>query len=139
MMTNNTNRSERAQRKRDYETYEELESVIEELNESVDAIIVEGARDKKGLRALGITTTILMCSRTPDTAFIDELRSNYKRVVILTDYDRAGKRFNKRLTTRLEHEGIKVENAFRSKIGRILGLRGMKDIESVNALTKRLL
>ncbi len=136
---NNNNRSERAQQKRDFETYAELESVIEELNESVDAIIVEGARDKKGLRELGITKAILMCSTKPDTAFIDDLRSRYKRVAILTDYDRAGKRFNKRLTVRLEHESIKVETKFRSKIGRILGLRGMRDIESVNALKKRLL
>jgi len=136
---NNNNRSERAQQKRDFETYAELESVIEELNESVDAIIVEGARDKAGLRELGITKAILMCSTKPDTAFIDDLRSRYKRVAILTDYDRAGKRFNKRLTVRLEHESIKVETKFRSKIGRILGLRGMRDIESVNALKKRLL
>lgn len=136
---NNNDRSERAQQKRDYETYAELESVIEELNESVDAIIVEGARDKLGLRELGVTKAILMCSAKPDTAFIDDLRSKYKRVAILTDFDRAGKRFNKRLTARLEREGIKVENTFRSKIGRILGLRGMKDIESVNALKKRLL
>ena len=136
---NNNNRSERAQQKRDFETYAELESVIEELNESLDAIIVEGARDKKGLRELGITKAILMCSTKPDTAFIDDLRSRYKRVAILTDYDRAGKRFNKRLTVRLEHESIKVETKFRSKIGRILGLRGMRDIESVNALKKRLL
>ena len=135
----NNNRSERAQQKRDFETYAELESVIEELNESVDAIIVEGARDKEGLRELGITKEILMCSTKPDTAFIDELRSKYKRVAILTDYDREGKRFNKRLTLRLEHEGIKVETTFRGRIGRILGLRGMRAIESVNALKKRVL
>jgi 5S rRNA maturation endonuclease (ribonuclease M5) len=136
---NNTDRSERAQQKRDIETYAELESVIEELNESVDAIIVEGARDKKGLRELGITKEILMCSTKPDTAFIDDLRSRYKRVAILTDYDRAGKRFNKRLIARLERDGVKVETTFRSRIGQILGLRGMRDIESVNALKKRLL
>jgi 5S rRNA maturation endonuclease (ribonuclease M5) len=136
---NNTDRSERAQQKRDIETYAELESVIEELNESVDAIIVEGVRDKKGLRELGITKEILMCSTKPDTAFIDDLRSRYKRVAILTDYDRAGKRFNKRLIARLERDGVKVETTFRSRIGQILGLRGMRDIESVNALKKRLL
>lgn len=132
------NRPNRTLQRMDCETYEELERVIQEMDDFVDAIIVEGIRDKEALEALGITKEIVMCSSKPDTEFVDYLSSRHKKVTILTDYDRAGKEFNKKLSTRLEHAGIKVENQYRGRIGRILGLRGMRDIESVNSLKKRI-
>ena len=132
------NKSNRAQQKRDYETYTKLESVLQEMDDAVDAIVVEGIRDKTALKELGITKEIVMCSSRPDNHFVDYLSRSYKCVTILTDYDRAGKKFNKKLSTQLERSGVRVDNRFREKIGRILGLRGMRDIESVNALKKRL-
>jgi 5S rRNA maturation endonuclease (ribonuclease M5) len=133
------NKSSRPQYTLDYETYTELERVIEEMDDSVDAVIVEGVRDKAALEELGITKEIVMCSSRPDTEFVDYLSSRYKRVTILTDYDRAGKSVNKRLIARLERAGVKVDNQYRERIGWILGLRGMKDIESVNSLKKRII
>lgn len=133
------NKSNRALQKLDFETYMELESVIREMDDFVDAIVVEGVRDKAALEGLGVTKEIVTCASKPDTWFIDYLHSRHKRVTILTDYDKAGKKFNKKLTARLEHAGIKVENQYRGRIGRILGLRGMRDIESVNSLKKRLI
>jgi 5S rRNA maturation endonuclease (ribonuclease M5) len=133
------NKSGRPQYTLDCETYTELERVIEELDDSVDAVIVEGVRDKTALEELGITKEIVMCSSWPDTEFVDYLSSRYRRVTILTDYDRAGKSVNKRLIARLERAGVKVDNRYRERIGRILGLRGMKDIESVNSLKKRII
>ena len=133
------NKSSRPQYTLDYETYTDLEHVIEELDDSVDAVIVEGVRDKAALEELGITKEIVMCSSRPDTEFVDYLCSRYKRVTILTDYDRAGKSVNKRLIARLERAGVKVDNRYRERIGRILGLRGMKDIEAVNSLKKRII
>jgi 5S rRNA maturation endonuclease (ribonuclease M5) len=132
------NKSDRTLQRMDFETYEELESVIQEMEDFVDAIIVEGIRDKEALEELGITKEIVMCSSKPDTEFIDYLCSRHKKVTILTDYDRAGKAFNKKLSARLERAGIKVENQYRGRIGRILGLRGMRCIESVNGLKKRI-
>ena len=130
------NKSDRTLQRMDCETYEELESVIQELDGFVDAIIVEGIRDKEALEELGITKEIVMYSSKPDTEFVDYLSSRHKKVTILTDYDRAGKEFNKKLSARLEHAGVKVENQYRGRIGRILGLRGMRCIESVNSLKK---
>jgi len=132
------NKSDRTLQRMDCETYEELESVIQELDGFVDAIIVEGIRDKEALEELGITKEIVMYSSKPDTEFVDYLSSRHKKVTILTDYDRAGKEFNKKLSIRLEHAGVKVENQYRGRIGRILGLRGMRCIESVNSLKKRI-
>jgi len=129
---------DRTLQRMDCETYEELERVIQEMEDFVDAIIVEGIRDKEALEELGITKEIVMCSSKPDTEFVDYLSSRHKKVTILTDYDRAGKEFNKKLSVRLERAGIKVENQYRGRIGRILGLRGMRCIESVNSLKKRI-
>jgi len=132
------NKLDRTLQRMDCETYEELERVIQELDDFVDAIIVEGIRDKEALEELGITKEIVLCSSRPDTEFVDYLSSRHKKVTILTDYDRAGKEFNKKLSARLERSGIKVDNQYRGRIGKILGLRGMKCIESVNSLKKRI-
>lgn len=123
----------------DYRTYTELEDVMQEMDGLVDAIIVEGIHDKVALEELGITKEIVLCSSKSHTEFIDYIRSRHKKVVILTDYDRTGKRINKKLSLWLERAGIKVEKRYRDEVGRILGLRGMRSIEAVNALKKRIL
>ena len=132
------NKSNRTNQRMDHKTYAELECVIQEMDDFVDAVIVEGIHDKEALEELGITKEILMCSSKPYGDFVDYLSSRHKKVVILTDYDRTGKRINKKLSTWLEREGIKVEKRHREEVGRILGFRGMKSIESVNSLKKRI-
>ena len=132
------NKSNRTNQRMEHETYAELESVIQEMNDFVDAVVVEGIHDREALEELGIKKEILMCSSKSYSDFVDYLSSRHKKVVILTDYDRTGKRINKKLSTWLEREGIKVERRYREEVGRILGLRGMKSIESVNSLKKRI-
>ncbi len=126
-------------RKEDYKTYQELENVVREMDDFVDAVVVEGARDKEALKEMGITKEIAMYSSGFSyVELVDYLRSRHKCVAILTDFDRAGKRFNKKLRAGLEHEDVKVERMYREKIGRILGFRGMKCIESINSFRKRI-
>jgi len=132
------NKTNRAMRKADYETYLELESVVQEMDDFVDAVVVEGAHDKEALVEMGITKEIAMYSSGFSYVdFVDYLRSRHKRVAILTDYDRAGKRFNKKLTAGLERAGVKVEKRYREEIGRILGFRGIKCIESMNSFRNK--
>ncbi|MDI6810415.1 MAG: toprim domain-containing protein [archaeon] len=132
------NKSNRTNQRMDHKTYAELESVIQEMDYFVDAIIVEGIHDREALEELGITKEILACSSKPYCDFVGYLSSRHKKVVILTDYDRTGKRINKKLSSWLEREGIKVEKRYRDEVGRILGFRGMRSIESVNSLKKRI-
>ncbi len=88
---------------------------------------------------MGITKEIAMYSSGFSyVELVDYLRSRLKCVAILTDFDRAGKSFNKKLSAGLEREGVKVEWRYREKIGRILGFRGMKCIESINSFRKRI-
>ncbi|MHC1577085.1 MAG: toprim domain-containing protein, partial [Candidatus Methanospirareceae archaeon] len=128
--------------KRDYEAYQiyqALESLVQEMDDFVDAVVVEGARDKAALRGLGTTKEILMCCSGFSCArLVDYLGSKYKkkRVAILTDYDRAGNGFNKKLSARLEREGVRVERRFREAVGRILKARGMQCVESINSFRR---
>jgi len=132
------NKTNKAMRKEDYEAYLELESVVQEMDDFVDAVVVEGAHDKEALKGIGITKEIVTYSSGFSYAdFVDYLRSRHRKVAILTDYDRAGKRFNKKLSARLECEGVKVEKQYREEIGRILGFRGMKSIESINSFRNK--
>lgn len=104
----------RAERARDYEAYVELCDVIREMDDFVDAIVVEGVHDREALEALGVTKEIATYSAGFSYAgFVDYLMNRYRRIAILTDYDRAGKRLNRRLTGSLERAGVKVENQYR--------------------------
>ena len=133
------NKSNRTIRRDDHETYTELASVVQEMDDSVDAVVVEGMHDKEALKEMGITKEIAMYSSSgfSHVEFVDCLRRRHTCVAILTDYDRAGKRYNKKLVALLEREGVKVEKRYREEIGKILGLRGMKSIESINSLRNR--
>ncbi len=127
-----------AERARDYEAYIELCEVVQEMASAVDAIIVEGVHDRDALEELGVTTNIEVYSVGFNYAsFVEHLMERYRRVTILTDYDRAGKSLNRRLTARLEREGVKVDRYYRDKIGRILGFRGIRTIEAITSLTRR--
>ncbi len=128
----------RAERAKDCEAYIELCEVIQEMDGSVDAIIVEGVHDRDALEELGVTVNIEIYSAGFNyTSFVEYLMNRYRCVTILTDYDSAGKRLNRRLTARLEREGVKVERYYRDRIGKILGFRGIRNIEAIASLTRR--
>ncbi len=70
---------------------EELLDEIRELSEEGVPILVEGEKDSKSLRELGISGPIYQISSDKKTAlnFLEGL-SGHARVLILTDFDRAG-------------------------------------------------
>lgn len=84
-----------------------LENLIEELRNSKSPIIVEGKKDEKALRSLGITN-IHPISRKPIQKFAEEIALKYKEVIILTDIDKEGKKLLARLLEAFDRLGIKV-------------------------------
>ncbi|MHC1579876.1 MAG: toprim domain-containing protein [Candidatus Alkanophagales archaeon] len=131
----------RSRSRQDYLVYKELELIIEEMNREVDAVIVEGSHDRAALEEMGFRKDMLLYSESKlsDGDFVELVSKKYERVVILTDYDRDGKYFNKKLSERLQQCGVCVEHTYRDKIGKLLGLCGIRDIESMSALRKRFL
>ena len=111
-----------------------LMEIIEELryeNNCGIPIIVEGKRDIQSLRKLGIEGIIISISKTPLFKIADELREeNIKEVILLTDFDRAGRRYAKDITAELESKKIKVNRSFRRDILKY-SKGSLKDIEGL--------
>jgi 2,5-diamino-6-(ribosylamino)-4(3H)-pyrimidinone 5'-phosphate reductase len=111
-----------------------LMEVIEELKEEAERgipILVEGKKDIKSLRNLGVEGTFVMVSRTPVFEIADEfIENNIREVILLTDFDRRGRKYAKVIVEELQGRGIKVNTEIRKKI--IKYSHGdLKDIESL--------
>ncbi|MDX5990271.1 hypothetical protein E6P09_17295 (plasmid) [Haloferax mediterranei ATCC 33500] len=101
------------------------------MSRAVDAAIVEGQNDRRGLRAAGFEKRIYTCSEAgrlvPFATQIDE-----EEVVILTDFDPAGRKLNARLRELLADSQVSPE--WRRKVGALLTPYDRRDIESLNNL-----
>ncbi|MBW9220749.1 toprim domain-containing protein [Methanothermococcus sp. SCGC AD-155-M21] len=111
-----------------------LMEILDELhyeNSCGIPIIVEGKRDIQSLRKLGIEGTIISISKTPIFKLVDELREeNIKEIILLTDFDRAGRQYAKDIIVELESKKIKVNRSFRRGILKY-SKGALKDIEGL--------
>ena len=89
-----------------------LDEWINELQQTDQLILVEGEKDKAALNALSITN-VLTVSKTPIHKIIEEVVKRNKRVVILTDLDREGKKYYATLRHQLQKQGVKIDTTFR--------------------------
>jgi 5S rRNA maturation endonuclease (ribonuclease M5) len=75
------------------ESYEDIKKKIIELqdeNRSIP-IIVEGEKDIEALKKLGINGVIISLNKGISlTDFCDKIAQDYKKIIILTDWDRKG-------------------------------------------------
>ena len=112
---------------------QKLIEVIEELkyeNSLGIPIIVEGKRDVQSLRKLGIEGIIIPISKVPIFQVADVLiEEGIREVILLTDFDRAGRQYAKEIIVEFESKRIKVNRSFRRDIMRYT--MGLKDIESL--------
>jgi 5S rRNA maturation endonuclease (ribonuclease M5) len=77
------------------ESLTEIEKTLDELREKNKEIpiIVEGEKDKRALKSLGITGVIITINKGKTlTDFCDFLSSKYREIIILTDWDKRGKK-----------------------------------------------
>jgi 5S rRNA maturation endonuclease (ribonuclease M5) len=116
------------------EKINEVLSVLVEESAKGTQILVEGKKDSKTLRALGVQGPIVTV-KTGGKSFLDivtELEEKKtKEVVLLLDFDRRGKQGTNRLRHSLERAGIKVDLEFWLVL---LGSVG-KDVQCVEGLT----
>jgi 5S rRNA maturation endonuclease (ribonuclease M5) len=85
----------------------------EELNASELPLIVECREDQKSLRNIGITNEILILNTGPRYKFIEHVVKKHKRVIILTDFDKEGKKLYGILTRELSTFGVFIDKKFR--------------------------
>lgn len=107
----------------------ELRQLLEEMDRDVEAVVVEGPRDRTALRTAGVDSAVYECSPGPDlVTFARSLQGD--PITILTDYDQAGKRLNGRLRDLLPES--RIETRWRQEIGLLLTQRGRYDIEALS-------
>ena len=118
----------------DLERLEKLEELILQLqNQSNEGnvIIVEGQRDRRALRKLGITGPIELGTKKSLLLFCEELARTYRNAIILTDWDRTGNRLAELMEQYLLAVSVKVNTDIREKIQNLVQKR-IKDVESLH-------
>jgi len=118
----------------DLERLEKLEELILQLqNQSNEGnvIIVEGQRDRRALRKLGITGPIELGTKKSLLLFCEELARTYRNAIILTDWDRTGNRLAELMEQYLMAVSVKVNTDIREKIQNLVQKR-IKDVESLH-------
>lgn len=103
----------------DAERFEALLDVLDELREAnlEMPIVVEGQRDVASLRLLGLTGDIIrLHSGEPLFQVAEEVASQAKAIILLTDWDRKGEILFEQLSAALAANGVRVEKRWRSDL-----------------------
>lgn len=119
-----------------------IKKMVMEMNEIVDAIIVEGKSDENVFISLGFRKKIIKCS-SKDLETIKEELKNLKlgdnkrtkekiKVAIFTDFDEKGKELNKKIKAYLQKNDIIIENFYRNKFKEIAF--EIREIEDLNKM-----
>lgn len=126
-----------------YELVAELRKIIDDVNLSVSAVIVEGKRDEEALRAEGLKSPVVQfaSSGLPVFAFVDEIVAGYRgsTVLVLLDFDSEGNGLAERISQELEERGVKVQRLLRREIVKLLIRQGILRVEEISMLKKKAL
>jgi len=124
----------------DEERLAEIEKVLEELVElSKDRVIlIEGPKDRKALRSLGIKGKVFMVqSGGGPIKAAEYVSENGKKAVILTDWDRRGGTIAHETERQLSSLGLEYDSGIRAKLS-FLCKKYIKDVQSLGTLLERL-
>jgi len=124
----------------DAERLEEIEEIIDELiqRSGSEPIIVEGPRDVKALRSLGIKGLVKSINTGNSIInYCEALSAEHGRFIIMTDWDRKGGHLAKLLKKGFEASDAKYDDTPRRKIVN-LTKKDVKDIEGLPSYVDRL-
>ena len=122
------------------ETYEDLVEVIDDLAEAnlETPVIVEGERDVRSLRALGLQGEILSLNAGVSLFHLAESYSRrFRKAIILTDWDRRGGQLCRLLMDAFEANQVRADTDLRARLT-LLCRKDIKDVESLAAHVERL-
>ena len=110
---------------------------LSELSSSGVPILVEGKRDEKALKELGVDGRIIRLNQFRKRLFeLSEELSSFKCVIILTDFDKEGEDLAEEIGRQVQHWGVqtimreKVRNAVSWATKEVEGfskIRGMQE------------
>ncbi|KXA97585.1 hypothetical protein AKJ38_00785 [candidate division MSBL1 archaeon SCGC-AAA259I14] len=121
------------------EVFEELEMTLNEIKElSADGIpiIVEGMKDEKSLRKLGVTGPVYQIPDGGKTTLnsLEDIRK-HNEVIVLTDFDRTGEDLADFCEEHLEKLGVVVLHDLREKL-RSFVRKAVKDVEGMASFVR---
>ncbi len=124
-----TTRSERWR-----EAFDELKVILTGGGYEVEFILVEGTRDVDALRFLGATVPIDVFSHVGQVEHdvAANLSAKTRSVLVLTDFDETGASLARRITELLVAEDVQVQIELRRKIECLMGILGLKTVESLD-------
>ena len=127
----------RQKRTYDLEALEKQIAALLEASREGAAIIVEGQRDERALRALGATGPIIMASRRPALDLAEDAARRYKEIVILTDWDLKGEEMARIMEQMLLHTPSHVDMEIRERLKKLVR-KEIKDVESLSIYVERM-
>lgn len=124
----------------DYEAlYEDLSRVLEDLidKNGTAPIIVEGARDKKALRALGVGGDVISLNQgTTVFAICESVARRHRDAIIMTDWDARGGRLARQLRDGLAANGVRYDDQLRARLTNLCR-KDIMDVESLHTYVDR--
>ena len=122
------------------ETYEKLAVILADLAEANERapLVVEGERDVKALRALGLAGEIVTLHRGVTVFhFCERLAAQHRHVVILTDWDVRGGQLARLLRDGLAANGVQYDDDLRARLA-ALCQKDIKAVEDLHRFAERL-
>lgn len=122
------------------ERLEELNKLIQDLIRlNVEMpVIVEGRKDERSLRAVGLTGTVLRLNKGISIfRTCENISKEHDKVILLTDWDRRGGQLSRMLREGLEANGVRYDENIRAKLA-MLTKKDIKDVESLYKHMERL-
>ena len=95
---------------------ETLEEWIAKLRSCNKLIIVEGKNDKRALNKLGIENVYSIDK--PIYLLVENIAQKRKQVIILTDFDKTGRKLYSKIKHELQRNGVKVNDRYRKFLSR---------------------
>jgi 5S rRNA maturation endonuclease (ribonuclease M5) len=116
----------------DQQTMEELEDLLEMLREENKTvpIIVEGDKDSNALRKLEMSGEIIRFNKGQSVAdFCDSIAQQYRRIILLTDWDWRGGRLGNSIKKHLENR-VDINTTYRQMFAKHCMCRTVEGIPS---------
>ncbi len=108
---------------RDEERLKRIELIIKELGEFSSngaTIVVEGRKDRRALRDLGIKGEIIFASRFPLFQFSENAADNSREIIVMTDWDKEGEMLARKISGYLTSFGCTPNMGIRLNLGALV-------------------
>ena len=102
-----------------FATKQEIEEIIEKIKEEIEEgkliILVEGKKDKAALLHLGIKEKVFILNGKDIWNRLEDIanKNQKKDILILTDFDKEGKKLYGKITKDCEQLGMKINKKYR--------------------------